>query len=309
MLDLMSHLLRLEAVIEEGSMRRAADRLNVTQPALSRSIAQLEAHFGRPLLERHSRGVVPTDFGRRVNAAIHRLARQWQLTEEELAAGDQLYGRLRIQAGPLWRVVVLPGLLVTLQRAFPEMVIELRNVTTDSAVRDLVEGRCDVVFGGVQIAEGRGKRLSVRPFTTVRDRVVAREDHPILADARPGELIDPLRVLDYPWVLYTADPAYEAATIHASVERLGAEPPVRTKCESLVAAISLLQRGDFLSILPDAAVASAAAPRIVPVPVNLSRRSVRSGAIFRSEAAEWPPLRKLLALCHGHFSPDAATEG
>uniref|UniRef100_UPI003101AF82 helix-turn-helix domain-containing protein n=1 Tax=Neorhizobium sp. EC2-8 TaxID=3129230 RepID=UPI003101AF82 len=56
MLDQITHLFRLQAIVEEGSLRRAAERLNLTQPALSRSLAQLEAHFGRPLLERHARG-------------------------------------------------------------------------------------------------------------------------------------------------------------------------------------------------------------------------------------------------------------
>ena len=75
MLDQMSHLFHLRVVVESGSMRRAAENLNVTQPALSRSIAQLEKQFGRLLLVRHARGVEPTEYGRRVVRSIMRLER------------------------------------------------------------------------------------------------------------------------------------------------------------------------------------------------------------------------------------------
>ena len=56
MIDQFSHLHRFVAIAEEGSRHRAAARLNLTQPALPRSIGQLAAGFGRPLLERHARG-------------------------------------------------------------------------------------------------------------------------------------------------------------------------------------------------------------------------------------------------------------
>jgi DNA-binding transcriptional LysR family regulator len=302
MLDLITHLFRLRTVVEEGSMRRAAGILNVTQPALTRSIAQLEARFGQPLLVRHSRGVAPTEFGERVVSSVRRLSRHWELAELDLASGETRSGRLRIRAGPLWRVIVLPGLVVELQREFPELVVEMQNLGGGTALIDLVEGRCDVVFGGLQTDEEIERRLAQAQFTTIHDRVVAREDHPIFQgiDAR-RRLIDPARLLDYPWLVYTADPVYEAETFHAMVERTGAAPKVRATCESLIAAIALLQKGDFLCILPDAAVADAASPRIVPVPVELGRRKLRSGATFRTETAEWPPMRRLLELCGSFF--------
>ena len=84
MLDIVTHLFRLQAIVEESSLRRAAARLNVTQSALSRSLAQLEAYFGRPILERHARGVRPTPFGERVLSESLRLQRQWTISEQSL---------------------------------------------------------------------------------------------------------------------------------------------------------------------------------------------------------------------------------
>ncbi len=303
MLDLMTHLFRLQAIVEEGSLRRAAERLSITQPALSRSLAKLEKRFGRPLLERGARGVTPTAFGAKVLSSVLRLSRHWELAEQELQSSNTSKKmRLRIRAGPLWRAVVLPGLIGELQRAFPNLVIELQNADFETAIPDLLEGRVDVFFGGLQIADEVDKRLSRKQFTVVHDRVVARADHPLFGRLRPNGSLEPQVLLDYPWLIYSNDPAYESATVHASIERLGRTPEIRITCESLISAIGLLQKSDCLSILPDAAVTEARGPQIIPVPVQLGRKRTRSGAIFRDEMADWPPLEYLLALCSARFA-------
>ena len=301
MLDHITYLFRLRTVIEEGSLRRAAEKLNITQPALSRSIQELERRFGQQLLERHSRGVLPTATGKRLLSLTRRLARHWELAEAELlAGGGAMRGRLRLRSGPLYSAVVLPKLIGHLQTAFPDLVIEIQNAHDDTAIPDLIEGRCDVVFGGVQVADDVDSRLIVRQFTVVRDRVVARENHPLFTRLQPDGMADPEMLLEYPWLIYTAAPVYENATMHAALERTGRSPDVRITCDSLISAIGLLQNSDCLSILPDAAL-SETDPRIVAVPVTLSRRTVRSGAIYRDEMQEWPPLVKLLELCSDRF--------
>lgn len=303
MLDLMTHLFRLQAIVEEGSLRRAAERLSITQPALSRSLAKLERRFGQPLLDRGARGVTPTAFGAKVLSSVLRLSRHWELAEQELSSSDTSKKmRLRIRAGPLWRAVVLPGLVAKLQRAFPDLVIELLNAEFETAIPDLLEGRIDIFFGGLQIAGEVETRLNRRQFTVVQDRVVAREDHPLFGRLGPDGSLEPPILLDYPWLIYSGDRAYENATVHASIERLGRAPEIRITCQSLITAISLLQKSECLSILPDAAVTEARDPKIIPVPAQLGRKRTRSGAIFRDEMADWPPLRHLLGLCAARFS-------
>lgn len=300
MLDQMTHLFRLQAVIDAGSMRKAAETLSITQPALSRSIAQLEARFGKPLLRRHARGVEPTDFGQRVLSSIERLARHWEIAEAALDNPGS--GRLVLRAGPLWRAVVLPELLTQLQRRFPELMVELQDITFQSTIDDLLEGRYDMLFGGIENLDASNARIARRVFTTVNDRVVARENHPILAGLADGEVLPLSRLLDYPWMVYTASPTYEFETLPAAVKRLGKAPTIAIKCESLIAAIRMLQAGDFLCILPDAALSTSSAPRIVPLPVSIGRRKVATGALYREENADWAPLACLLNLCEERFA-------
>jgi DNA-binding transcriptional LysR family regulator len=302
MLDLMTHLFRLQAIVEEGSLHRAAERLNITQPALTRSLALLEKRFGRTILERSAQGVRPNAYGDRVLTWARRLARLWELAEADLQVGhSDKHLTFRVSAGPLWRAVILPQVIAELQRSFPGLTIDLQNAQYGNTISDLLEGRIDIFFGGLQAVGAPSKRLVTRCFTTVHDRVVARESHPVFARLGPDGKLPPERLLDYPWMTYTDDPVYETTTLHASVERLGLSPEISIRCESLISAMGLLQNSDCLSILPDAALTKTSMPRIIPVPVDLGRRKIDSGALYRDEMQDWSPLKHLLALCEAMF--------
>ena len=298
MLDRMTHLFRLQTIVTHGSMRKAADVLGITQPPLSRSVAILEAQYGKPLLHRHARGVTPTEFGLRVIAAISRLERDWQLAEEALdAAGTGQQGRLRLRAGPLWRAILLPQAIARLQREFPGVSIELESGTFTDAQCDLQEGRTDAVFGGIHAPRSNDLRLVRQELTTVRDRIIARKDHPIFDGDAVGKTIDPMAVLDYPWVVCTTDPAYALETETDTAGKLGHQPDVRIRSQSLIATMAFLQSGDYLCILPDAAVAGLPLMGLLPVPVDLHYRTVRSGVIYREEMQSWPPMERLITHC------------
>lgn len=306
MIDLMTHLFRLQAIVEEGSLRRAAMRLGITQPALSRSLAQIEERLGQPLVERHARGVVPTAFGAKVLSSVMRLARQWELAEEELRTGAPLLsGKLVIEAGPLWRLVALPRLIAPLQRAFADVTIEIHNLNAGRRIERLVEGEVDAIFGGLQFASDLPARLVTRPFTNFHDRVVSRAGHPLFARLGRDGMLPPEVLLDYPWLVYTGDPIYEIEIAHAAGERLGRAPDIALRCESLTGALCMLEQSDCITILPDVAVGSSIAPDVVAVPVDMGRRKAPSGVIFREEIADWPPFAMLLELCADHFRQDA----
>lgn len=291
MLDRMSLLFRFQAIAEAGSVRRAAEALHITQPALSRSLSQLEQFYRRPLFERHARGVRPTGFGTRLLSTISRLSRDWELAELELASGDRSYeGVLRISAGPLWSAVVLPVVIGQLGQSYPNLVIEIGYQPASVA---LIEGRIDVSFGGLHSLERGASQLIAQPFTIVRDRIIAGADHPIHR-RRPDDYDV---VHDYPWIVYAADPIYEAESLHAVIERTGAAPQIRIRSTSLFTVMRLLQEGDYLCILPDAAVTGIPGQPIKPTPIDLGRRGGPSGALYRSGMAEHPPLQELLRLC------------
>jgi DNA-binding transcriptional LysR family regulator len=297
MLDQITHLFRLKAIVEEGSLHRAAERLNVSQPALSRSISQLETLFGRQLLERHARGVRPTPFGRKVLSASLRLRRQWELAEQELR-DDEASGNvcLRIGAGPVWRAIILPAVMVEIQRSFPKVVFEIYRAHPTRSYEELSEGRLDVILSGVS-QETQYSRLMRKKLAVVTNHVVAREGHPIFERVGNNGLVPHECLLDYPWLVYLEYPVYREATIHAIYERIGRDPEIRLICDSLNTTIATLQRSDYLAHLPEPITIAAAAPRLLPIPVDLKRRHVDVGMVIREELEHWEPVKALERAC------------
>ena len=224
MLNRLNLLFRFKAIADAGSLRRAAETLNITQPALSRSLRQLEQHYGKPLFERHARGVRTTAFGEKLLGAISQIARDWEVAETTLSKDVHLAaGTLRLNVGPLWGSVVLPVVVSRLQASYPNLVIEISSNTGDDVISSLLEGKIDVAFGGLHSLDLRTEELVRHEFTTIRDRIVARANHPIHA-CRADEYE---AVLAYPWVIYSGDPIYEAETLHMVRERTGASPQIR----------------------------------------------------------------------------------
>src|SRR5215472_18161718 len=91
----------LVTVVQAGSMGKAAERLNTSQPNISRSIAELEHAFGVRLLDRHRQGVAPTEYGRALldcGAAVFDDLRQGVKKIELLA--DPGAGEVWIGSGP-----------------------------------------------------------------------------------------------------------------------------------------------------------------------------------------------------------------
>jgi len=193
-----------------------------------------------------------------------------------------------------------------MQAAFPDLMIEMRNLQPGRRIDRLVEGEIDAIFGGLQFASDLPARLVTRPFAQFHDHVVARADHPLFGRLDAAGQLPLAALLEYPWLVYTGDPIYEIEITHAVGESLGRTPDIRVQCESLTTALGVLQSSDCLSILPDVAVRSAIAPKIATVPVQLGRRKAPSGVIFREEIADWTPFSTLLDLCAEFFADHPA---
>ncbi|SMQ85431.1 DNA-binding transcriptional regulator, LysR family [Devosia lucknowensis] len=300
MLDQITHLFRLRTILEEGSLRRASEKLNVTQPALSRSLAQLESYFGQQLVERHARGVKATAFGERVLSISNRIERYWEIAEHELRSEvTQKKTLIRIGGGPIWRSGILAGVLSQLQQQFPGLVIEFSTLTYTRTAQQLREGQLDVAFTGLALAEGHG--LERVRLTEVTNRVIAREDHPVFAAAERTGTFDSRMLLDYPWIVYSELPAYREITEHAVVQHLGRTPDVAFVCQNLLSVLTILQQSQALSVLPAMAIGAVSAPRLKPIPLLLEGNTVDVGMIFRRELMDWEPVKVLAALCEAHF--------
>src|ERR1700727_852324 len=116
----LHHLRDLLAVVEKGSIRAAAKHLGLGQPALSRSIRDLERELGVPLLERHARGTVMTamgeHFSHRAGAAYQELRRA--LDEIQQMQGG-VHGTVVACLSSLSHIALLPPALAAFRRRYP----------------------------------------------------------------------------------------------------------------------------------------------------------------------------------------------
>src|SRR5881296_635364 len=115
------------AVVERQSFSQAAERLGVTQPAVSLQVRALEKRLGTQLLDRSGRRVVPTESGLRLYRGAQRLLTLEEQLLEEVAGGGEaaLRGRLEIGASTGPGGTVLALLLCEFQRRNPEVIVAL----------------------------------------------------------------------------------------------------------------------------------------------------------------------------------------
>src|SRR5215210_3525159 len=151
------------AVVERKSFSQAADRLGVTQPAVSLQVRALEKRLGTRLLDRSGRRVEPTEAGLRLYRGAQRiLTLEEQLLDELAGEGEgELSGELQLGASTGPAAIVVPLLLCEFQRAHPGVTISLSVSDTQSVV-DRVAGR-ELELGIVGAAR-RHRAVRYEPF-------------------------------------------------------------------------------------------------------------------------------------------------
>src|ERR1043165_774384 len=113
------------AVVEKRSFSQAAERLGVTQPAVSLQIRALENRLGVQLVDRSGRRVEPTEAGQRLYRNAQRILAAEEQLLDELDEGDRLVGRLELGASTGPGGSVVPVVLGELARANPELSVAL----------------------------------------------------------------------------------------------------------------------------------------------------------------------------------------
>lgn len=176
------------AVVEQRSFSQAAERLGVSQPAVSQQVRAFEQRLGRRLLDRSGRRVEPTEDGLRVYRAAQRLLQAEQQLLDDLAAGEgaALAGRLAIGAstGPGGRAV--PLLVCAFAAAHPGLRVSLSIFATQTIIEQVAVRQLEV---GVVGARTGARSLRFEPL--FRDEIVLAvpPGHPFAGrTVDPGEL-------------------------------------------------------------------------------------------------------------------------
>jgi DNA-binding transcriptional LysR family regulator len=200
-LDDLRALLVLAETLHFG---RAADRLHVSQPALSKRLRRMEERIGGPLLVRGYRDVRLTEAGRLLATRSRHLVAEASATlslTERAARGEA--GLLRIGFGIASIFGLLPEVLLRFRRAHPDVQLHLRDMSTPDQIKALVSGELDIGFIRHRVSDDRlqmrhvlNERLvaalgpHIRWSTRAGLRSVAGEPFLIISRARSASFYD-----------------------------------------------------------------------------------------------------------------------
>jgi DNA-binding transcriptional LysR family regulator len=164
------------AVVERKSFSQAAERLGVTQPAVSLQIRSLEQRLGRQLLDRSGRRVEPTEAGRRLYASAQRVLAAEEHLLEELDADDEgaITGTLELGASTGPGGTVVPLLLCEFQEQHSDVGVRL-TVSDTQTVVDRVAGR--ELELGIVGAGRRHRGVGFEPFFSDEVVLACPADH------------------------------------------------------------------------------------------------------------------------------------
>ena len=235
----LKHLL---AVVEHGTYSRAAQAVNLSQPALSRSIQALEAELGLPLLDRGTRRVRLTPYG----ACVAERARRMRFEEAELQrelktlhSGES--GTLSIGLSPAPASLLLSPFLAHMAERHPQVRVGVELGATAALLEMLRDERIDAMVCDARMLYDAAD-LETRALPALRAGLVCRKGHPILAHKRPG--IEQIR--QYPVASTTLSPEVSLRLAETLGPGGAPEQMVTHRCENLDALVELALRTDAL---------------------------------------------------------------
>ena len=240
----LRHLRYFVAIAEEQSFTRAAARLRIAQPPLSRQLQQLEAELNVVLIERGSRPSRLTDAGRVLfEQAVQILDRVAEMRAIARRMTEARQGRFSIGFVASTLYGHLPAILRDFRAARPDTEIIVLELTSIEQIAALKEGRIDVGFGRIPFEDPAITRLLLR-----NERMVAALPNGHAALARPGALTlgDPLIV--YPNL---PRPSY-ADQVIALYRARGLRPMALHEVRELQTALGLVAAGLGICLVPAA---------------------------------------------------------
>jgi DNA-binding transcriptional LysR family regulator len=278
----------LMTVVQAGSMGKAARHLHTSQPAISRSIAELEHAFGVRLLDRNPQGVEPTEYGRALldgGMAVFDDLRQAVKKIEFLA--DPAAGEVRIGATPLLATSFISAVVDRLSRRHPRIVFHLVTGYVESLHRELSERKVDLLvvrrFGPIA-----DERLDFEFLFDDSSVVVAGAQSPWVRRRRI-ELAD---LMEESWVL--PPPGSQLASVAQEAFRArGLDHPRTTVVtDSPHVRMALLATGRFVTIFPASALKyPIRRAELKVLPVELPTARVPNGIVTLKNRALSPVVR------------------
>lgn len=232
------------AIAERGSLRAAARHLEIAQPALTRSVHELERELGVPLFERRARGMILTPMGeafvRRANAVMTELRRARDEVEQ-LHGGT--HGRVVAGLSLAAHVELLPPALKPFRARYPHVQLHLIEGWYPTLEAGLKDGSIDFYIGPKHEHSPAPELIQEHLFDNTRI-VIGRRGHPLARARSLSQLVDA------EWA--TTSVTFKAEEeLRELFERNGLPPPrLALRSQSAVTLIVAMSNTDLLTMVP-----------------------------------------------------------
>ncbi|MBB4099366.1 LysR family transcriptional regulator [Sphingomonas kyeonggiensis] len=295
----------LVAVADGKSFLRAADLLNLSQPALSRRIQKLEAAIGTPLLERTTRRVGLTPAGQEILPLLKRLLEEMDSSLLGIIAlGERQSGRLTVASIPSATVRFLPDVLERFAQEYRGVRVRILDLSATECAEAVRRGEAEL---GITLPVIADNDVIFEPLADDPYGLVCRRDDPLAALADPAwsDLIGQRLVTVH---LGSGN----RTALEAGLARAGIELRWFYEVTRLASAIALVQAGLGPSVLPRLACEGPEARDLVWRPLKGAEINRTIGVLRRPGATLSPAANRLLALlgeAWGKARPGTAPPG
>lgn len=266
-------------VADVGSITTAAEALNVSQPALTKSIQKLEAEVGTKLFIRVPKGMQLTKAGEILAhhaRVMENECRHATMRIAELSGAEQ--GGLRVGAGPIWLVRILPPAVAEFQKSHPDVRVTLVGGVIDTLVPALVSGDLDLICVSLDFPER--SELTKIPLFEMNHIVVADPSHPL---ASQGE-VTAADLSRQRWLTLKSD-YVGTHRISAFFAASGHEPPkISLETTSIHSLLETLRSGNYVAHIPEQMLELAQEKGLVKVDLSGTLWQTSAGLAVRRTA-------------------------
>lgn len=269
----LKHIRYFDALAAQRHFGRAAAVCNISQPALSLQIKELEALMGAPLVERSARHIRLTPLGESFLArAKDIIVRVDELENLVRSSRDLLTGRLRLGVIPTVAPYLLADVISALTIRFPDLDLQPREAITQSLVESLLAGRLDFAIVALPVSEPTLREFTLFDEEFLLVRPTAERDSPV-----PGlAALKTMRLLLLEEGHCFRDQALSFCNLSAS------EPRELMEGSSLSTLVQMVGAGIGVTLIPEMAVAletRAASVTVSRFPAPSPKRTI--GMVWR----------------------------
>ncbi|QLC26396.1 LysR family transcriptional regulator [Parasphingopyxis algicola] len=279
------------AVVKHGSFRRASEELNISQPALSNSIKNLENFLGAELLKRGPKGVVATPYGNAIEAffssaiySVERATHEIDLMKK----GSRGHVSIGAPSGLLGQLV--PEIIAEVRKDHPEYTFSVSFAYLNELLNQLRDGHVDFLITTYWPEANLTKDLVIESFADIDLSIFCRPQHP-LARKRTVDLED---LASSEWIIP------DSPGTRSFIKDLFGESHLTTIKEPISSGYvpfihAMMLKMDLIGIIPDYFVADFVRHgQLVPLNCETTTRDLRAGIIYFQDRLRTPAMFSFL---------------